>query len=111
MPGGSSAESLLPISVWLRAFSREESGGFSTTFPQVSYKRAMLAKRSTKATTPRPRYVTDRQGKRTGVVLSLKRYSRLMEDLHDLAVVAERRPEKAMSADDLRKRLQKRGLV
>lgn len=78
---------------------------------QVSYKMAMLAKRSAKVTTPRPRYVTDRQGKRTGVVLSLKRYSRLMEDLHDLAVVAERRPEKAVSADDMRKRLLKRGLV
>lgn len=72
---------------------------------------AMLAKRSAKATTPRPRYVTGRQGKRTGVVLSLKRYSRLMEDLRDLAVVAERRPEKAVSAADMRKRLQKRGLV
>lgn len=55
--------------------------------------------------------MTDREGKRTGVVLSLKRYSRLMEDLHDLAVVAERRTEKAVSADDMRKRLQKRGLV
>ena len=72
---------------------------------------AMLAKRSAKTTAPRPRYVTDRQGKRTGVVLSLKRYARLMEDLHDLGVVAERRPEKAVSADDMRKRLQKRGLV
>ncbi|MGZ8422491.1 MAG: hypothetical protein ACXW34_06385 [Nitrospira sp.] len=55
--------------------------------------------------------MTDRQGKRTGVVLSLKRYSRLMEDLHDLAVVAERRSEKAVSPDEMRKRLAKRGLV
>ena len=66
----------------------------------------MLAKRSAKATIPRPRYGTDSHGKRTGVVRSLKRYSRVMEDLYDLAVVAERRPEKAVSADDMRKRLQ-----
>ena len=78
---------------------------------QVSYKVPMLAKRSTKATASRPRYVTDRKGKRTGVVLSLKRYSRLMEDLHDLAVVAERRSEGTMTSAEMRKRLQKRGLV
>jgi hypothetical protein len=71
----------------------------------------MLAKRSPKATTVRERYVTNRTGKRTGVVLSLRRYARLMEDLHDLAVVAERRPEKSVGADEMRKRLQKRGLV
>lgn len=71
----------------------------------------MLAKRSRKATTVRERYVTNRTGKRTGVVLSLRRYSRLMEDLHDLAVLAERRTEKSVSADEMRKRLQKRGLV
>lgn len=45
----------------------------------------------------------NRARKRTGVVLSLKWYSRLMEDLHDLAVVAERRTEKAVSADEMRR--------
>jgi PHD/YefM family antitoxin component YafN of YafNO toxin-antitoxin module len=60
---------------------------------------------------PRGRYVTDRKGKRTGVVLSLKRYSRLMEDLHDLAAVAERRSEKSVSAEDMRRRLHRRGLL
>ena len=49
--------------------------------------------------------LTNRQGKRIGVVLSLKRYSRLMEDLHDLAVVAER-GEKPLSADDMKIRPQ-----
>jgi len=72
---------------------------------------SMLAKRSTKTTSHRGRYVTNRQGKRTGVVLSLKRYSRLMEDLHDLVVVAERRNEKPVTADDMKKRLRKRGLL
>ena len=72
---------------------------------------SMLAKRSPKTTTIRGRYVTNRTGKRTGVVLSLKRYSRLMEDLHDLAVVAERRTERPVRADEMRKRLHKRGLV
>ena len=77
----------------------------------MGYKINMLAKRSSKTTAPRERYVTDRKGKRTGVVLSIKRYSRLMEDLHDLAVVAERRDEKPITSDDLKKRLHKRGLL
>lgn len=71
----------------------------------------MLAKRSAQTTSVRGRYVTNRQGKRTGVVLSLKLYSRLMEDLHDLAVVAERRDEKLVTADEMKKRLHKRGLL
>ena len=36
-------------------------------------------------------YVVDAKGKKLSVILSLERYERLMEDLHDLAVVAERR--------------------
>ena len=71
----------------------------------------MLAKRSAKTVSPRERYVTNRKGKRTGVVLSLKRHSRLMEGLHDLAVVAERRDENPVAADDMKKRLHKRALL
>lgn len=55
--------------------------------------------------------MTNRQGKRTGVVLSLKRYSRLMEDLHDLVVVAERRDEKPVGVNDMKKRLHKRDIL
>ena len=77
----------------------------------MRYKVGMLAKRSAKTASLRGRYVTNRQGKKTGVVLSLKRYSRLMEDLHDLAVVAERRNEKSVAADEMKKRLHKRGLL
>jgi hypothetical protein len=77
----------------------------------MRYTMGVLAKRSLKTPSSRTRYVTDRKGRKTGVVLSIKRYSRLMEDLHDLAVVAERRDEKPMTADDLKKRLHKRGLL
>jgi hypothetical protein len=55
--------------------------------------------------------VIDRKGKRTGVVLFLKRYSCLKEDLHDLAVFAERRDEKLITVGDMKKRLHKRGLL
>jgi PHD/YefM family antitoxin component YafN of YafNO toxin-antitoxin module len=38
----------------------------------------------------REQYVVDENGRKTGVILPLRKYRRLMEDLHDLAVVAER---------------------
>ena len=50
-------------------------------------------------------YVTDTKGKKKGVILSLKRYQQLMEDLHDLAVVAERREEKSISLEEMKRRL------
>jgi len=60
---------------------------------------------------PRPQYVTDKNGSKTGVVLSLRRYRQLMEDLHDLAVVAERRTEKPVGIHDLKRRLEKDGIL
>jgi hypothetical protein len=50
-------------------------------------------------------YVTDANGRRTGVILSLARYRALIEDLHDLAIVAERRDESPIALDDMKHRL------
>ena len=36
----------------------------------------------------REQYVVDSDGKRTAVILPIERYERLLEDLHDLSVVA-----------------------
>ncbi len=43
------------------------------------------------------RYVVDEKGQRVAVILSLEEYGKIQEDLHDLAVVAERRDEKTVS--------------
>ncbi len=51
------------------------------------------------------------KGKRATVVLSRTRYEQLMEDLHDFAVVAERRREPMISLEDLKKRLRQRGVL
>ena len=56
-------------------------------------------------------FIVDSKGKKTGVLLSLKRYQRLMEDLHDLAVVAERRKEKPVSFEEMKRRLKKDDIV
>ena len=45
-------------------------------------------------------YLTDEHGDRTAVVLPIGEYEKLLEDLEDLAVVAERRDEPVGSHDD-----------
>jgi len=44
-----------------------------------------------------PQFVTDTRGKKTAVILPIKKYIELIEDLQDLAVIAERRDEPSIS--------------
>ena len=50
-------------------------------------------------------YITDKDGKKKAVVLSFEDYQELVEDLHDLGIVAERRDEETMSHEQLLKEL------
>ncbi len=59
----------------------------------------------------REQYVVDSKGRKTGVLLSVEQYEKLMEDLRDLAVVAERRDEETISLNELKRRLKKDGLL
>lgn len=52
-------------------------------------------------------YVIDEKGKKTRAILSLKQYEKLREDLHDLAVVAERKNEKPITLEEMKRRLKK----
>jgi hypothetical protein len=54
---------------------------------------------------PVRQYLVDEQGRRVAVVLDIAVYERLMEDLHDLAIVAERQTEASLTLDELRQRL------
>jgi PHD/YefM family antitoxin component YafN of YafNO toxin-antitoxin module len=56
-------------------------------------------------------FVVDAKGRKTGVILPLKRYRNLMEDLHDLAVLAERRTEEPISFEEMKRRLKKDGTL
>jgi hypothetical protein len=56
-----------------------------------------------------PQYLTDDSGKRKFVVLTVKEYHELLEDLHDLAVIAERRHEPTLTLDEFRHRLEADG--
>ena len=52
------------------------------------------------------RLVVGGSGRTTGVLLPLRRYRKLMEDIHDLAIVAERRKEKPITLEQMKHRLQ-----
>ena len=56
-------------------------------------------------------YVVDANGKKTAIILPLKRYQELMEDLHDLAMVAERRNERGISLEAMKRRLKNDGIL
>ncbi|MFY9982960.1 MAG: type II toxin-antitoxin system Phd/YefM family antitoxin [Methanoregula sp.] len=50
-------------------------------------------------------YITDEKGNKIAVILPLTEYQHLKEDLHDLAMVAERRDEGIISLVELKKRV------
>jgi PHD/YefM family antitoxin component YafN of YafNO toxin-antitoxin module len=56
-------------------------------------------------------YIVDSKGKKTAVIVAVERFERLLEDLHDLAVVAERRREKPISLSEMKRRLKRDGLL
>jgi hypothetical protein len=56
-------------------------------------------------------YITNEKGKKTAVVLPLDDYEKLLEDLDDLAVVAERRDEPTISHEKFKAELKRDGLL
>jgi PHD/YefM family antitoxin component YafN of YafNO toxin-antitoxin module len=56
-------------------------------------------------------YIVDKNGKRTAVVLPVQDYEELLQDIHDLLIVAERREEYNVNFKELKKRLKKDGLI
>ncbi|MEK7675451.1 MAG: hypothetical protein AAB676_06425 [Verrucomicrobiota bacterium] len=56
-------------------------------------------------------FLTDSSGEKVAVVLPLQEYDALMEDLQDLAVIAERRDESRISLEEVKRRLKADGLL
>nr|MDO8090170.1 hypothetical protein [Candidatus Sigynarchaeota archaeon] len=56
-------------------------------------------------------YIVDDEGRRTAVILPIEEYEQLLEDLHDLAVIAERRDEATVSFEEVKERLKKDGIL
>lgn len=57
------------------------------------------------------RYITAEDGSRTDVVLPLEEFDALLEDLRDLAVLAERKDEPTSSLEEVKERLKADGLL
>jgi hypothetical protein len=56
-------------------------------------------------------YVTNADGEKTAVVIPIGTFQQLLEDLEDLAAVAERREEETISHADLMAELKADGLL
>lgn len=57
------------------------------------------------------RYITDKNGKKTEVILPIKEFETLLEDLEDLAVAAERRDEETISHNEVLKKLKNNSIL
>ena len=51
------------------------------------------------------KYITDDNGEKIAVVLPIEEFENLLEDLNDLAVLAERREEATIPFDEVMERL------
>jgi PHD/YefM family antitoxin component YafN of YafNO toxin-antitoxin module len=50
-------------------------------------------------------YITDKKGNKSAIILPLEEYNELIEDIHDLAMVAERKDDDGISFAEIKKRL------
>jgi PHD/YefM family antitoxin component YafN of YafNO toxin-antitoxin module len=63
-------------------------------------------------TTPtKEQYIIDAEGNKTAIILSIEQYEQMLEDLHDLAIVAERRTEQPISLANMQEWLKEDGLL
>lgn len=60
---------------------------------------------------PQEQYVFDKNGKKKAVILTIKRYEKLLEDLHDMTLVAERREEGTISLKGMKRTFKSDGLL
>lgn len=58
-----------------------------------------------------PQYLVNKEGQKTAVVIPLEEYEEMLEDLHDLAIIAERKDEPTISMKELKERLKADGLI
>ena len=56
-------------------------------------------------------YVTNQTGEKTAVILSIEKFQELLEDINDLAAIAERRGESTTSHDELIAELKRDGVI
>jgi hypothetical protein len=60
---------------------------------------------------PNAQFLTDETGKRTAVLLPISDYEKLLEDLEDLAAIAERRKEPTIPHEQFLEEMMRDGLL
>ncbi len=58
-----------------------------------------------------PRYITDKTGKKTEIILTIEVFNQLIEDIEDLSTIAERKDETRISHEEFKKQLTTDGLI
>lgn len=56
-------------------------------------------------------FLTNEKGRKTAVVMPIDDYEKMLEDLDDLAVIAERRDEETIPHAEMMKGLKRNGLL
>lgn len=56
-------------------------------------------------------YITDEIGDKTAVIVPIKKFEELLEDIEDLVALLERRDEETVSFEDVLQNLRKNGLL
>lgn len=56
-------------------------------------------------------YITDETGKKTAIILPIEEFEELMEDLQDLAALAERRDEPTIPHEEVVAKLKRDGYL
>ena len=56
-------------------------------------------------------YIIGEHGEKKAIILPIENYEELIEDLHDLRIVAERKHEEEIGLSELKKRLKRDGLL
>ncbi|MDO8579187.1 MAG: hypothetical protein Q7R50_08460 [Dehalococcoidales bacterium] len=62
-------------------------------------------------TARKERFVTDSKGRKKAVILDIKQYREILEDLEDLRLLAERKDEPSSSLEEVERRLKANGLI
>jgi len=58
-----------------------------------------------------PNYITNNNGEKVSVILSIKEFENILEDIEDLAIVAQRKDEQNTSHQDFIKELKSDAII
>ena len=58
-----------------------------------------------------PQFVTNEEGNKTAILLPIEKFEELIEDIEDLAAVAERREERTVSHKEVINELKRNGII